>query len=56
MLSGKVPFHSKSTHGPSAAAIARSIMDGNVSFEGEEWTNVSISAKSFILGKFHDSD
>eukprot|EP00794_Sanderia_malayensis_P019939 gene19939-21892_t len=50
MLSGKVPFHSKTTYGPSAEAIARSIMDGSVSFDGEEWINVSASAKSFILG------
>ena len=31
-------------------AIARSIMDGSVSFEGDEWTHVSGSAKNLILG------
>ena len=50
MLSGKVPFQSTSAYEPSAMAIARSIMDGCVSFEGDEWTNVSSSAKDLILG------
>ena len=50
MLSGKVPFQSKSAYEPSAMAIARSIMDGSISFEGDEWTHVSGSAKNLILG------
>ena len=52
MLSGKVPFQSRSNPGPSAMAIMKSIMDGKVNFDGDEWLAVSESAKDLIQGTF----
>ena len=50
MLSGKVPFQPKQYTNQSAIGIMKSIMQGEVSFNGEEWRDVSLSAKGLIQG------
>ena len=50
MLSGKVPFQPKQYTNQSALGIMKSIMQGEVSFKGEEWNGVSLSAKELIQG------
>ncbi len=53
MLSGQVPFqcHEKSLMHTSAEEIMRKIKQGDFSFEGEAWRNVSNQAKDLIQGK-----
>uniref|UniRef100_A0A8C9U9V2 Ribosomal protein S6 kinase n=1 Tax=Scleropages formosus TaxID=113540 RepID=A0A8C9U9V2_SCLFO len=52
MLSGQVPFQSqeKSLTHTSAEEIMRKIKQGDFSFEGEAWRNVSQQAKDLIKG------
>ena len=50
MLSGKVPFQPEQYTTKSAHAIMKSIMQGEVSFKGEEWRDVSFSAQCLIQG------
>lgn len=56
MLSGKVPFQPKQFTNQSALGIMKSIMQGEVSFKGEEWNGVSLSAKELIQGKWYFLD
>ncbi|KAM4014359.1 ribosomal protein S6 kinase alpha-5 [Anomaloglossus baeobatrachus] len=52
MLSGQVPFqcHEKTLMCASAEDIMRKIKQGDFSFEGESWKNVSQEAKDLIQG------
>jgi len=53
MLSGQVPFQCQEknlTH-TSAEEIMRKIKQGDFSFEGEAWRNVSNQAKDLIQGE-----
>lgn len=57
MLSGNVPFQPKQYTFQCAETIMKSIMTGEVSFDGEEWNDVSLSAKTFIQGTvMHNSN
>lgn len=53
MLSGQVPFQcqGKSLAHTSAEEIMRKIKQGDFSFEGEAWRNVSNQAKDLIQGE-----
>lgn len=53
MLSGQVPFQcqGKSLTHTSAEEIMKKIKQGDFSFEGEAWRNVSQQAKDLIQGK-----
>lgn len=50
MLSGKVPFQTKSKN-DSASTIMRRIKDGQFDFSSSEWKDVSQKAKDLIQGK-----
>ena len=50
MLSGKVPFQSRSRD-DSAAAIMQRIKGGEFNLKGQEWEKVSDVAKKLIKGK-----
>lgn len=50
MLSGNVPFQPKEYTDRSAYTLMKSIMSGEVSFKGDEWSAVSLSAREFIQG------
>lgn len=52
MLSGQVPFQcqGKSLTHTSAEEIMKKIKQGDFSFEGEAWRNVSQQAKDLIQG------
>ena len=49
MLSGKVPFHIRST-GDTADAIMKQIKSGQFDLQGPEWKDVSVAAKKIIKG------
>lgn len=49
MLSGKVPFQTKSKN-DSASTIMRRIKDGQFDFSSSEWKDVSQKAKDLIQG------
>lgn len=53
MLSGQVPFQcqEKSLTHTSAEEIMKKIKQGDFSFEGEAWRNVSQQAKDLIQGE-----
>lgn len=53
MLSGQVPFQcqEKSLTHTSAEEIMRKIKQGDFSFQGEAWRNVSQQAKDLIQGE-----
>lgn len=53
MLSGQVPFQcqGKSLTHTSAEEIMKKIKQGDFSFEGEAWRNVSQQAKDLIQGE-----
>lgn len=53
MLSGQVPFQcqEKSLIHTSAEEIMRKIKQGDFSFQGEAWRNVSQQAKELIQGE-----
>ncbi len=53
MLSGQVPFQcqEKSLIHTSAEEIMKKIKQGDFSFEGEAWRNVSQQAKDLIQGE-----
>lgn len=53
MLSGQVPFQcrEKSLTHTSAEEIMKKIKQGDFSFEGEPWRNVSQQAKDLIQGE-----
>lgn len=52
MLSGQVPFqcHERTLMCASAEEIMKKIKQGDFSFEGESWKNVSQEAKDLIQG------
>lgn len=54
MLSGQVPFQcqEKSLTHTSAEEIMKKIKQGDFSFEGEAWRNVSQQAKDLIQGEW----
>lgn len=56
MLSGQVPFQcqGKSLTHTSAEEIMKKIKQGDFSFEGEAWRNVSQQAKDLIQGEAWD--
>lgn len=56
MLSGQVPFQcqEKSLTHTSAEEIMKKIKQGDFSFEGEAWRNVSQQAKDLIQGEDED--
>lgn len=56
MLSGQVPFQcqGKSLTHTSAEEIMKKIKQGDFSFEGEAWRNVSQQAKDLIQGEGRD--
>ena len=49
MLSGRVPFQGSQTDGTMMAVI-KQIKGGELDFKGEEWQNVSLSARELIKG------
>lgn len=53
MLSGQVPFQcqEKSSTHTSAEEIMKKIKQGDFSFQGEAWRNVSQEAKELIQGE-----
>lgn len=55
MLSGQVPFQcqEKSLTHTSAEEIMKKIKQGDFSFQGEAWRNVSQQAKELIQGESH---
>ena len=50
MLSGQVPFQGQGTR-TSAEEIMKKIKQGDFSFQGEAWRNVSQQAKDLIQGE-----